>query len=76
MTQPSKKDIIERLQDLPEDKEVAKLAANEIKILREQIRRIAHDYVELSYEKAMWQRDDYIKSCRKAYRESFDRYLK
>lgn len=26
---------------------------------------IANDYVELSYEKAQWQRDDWIKRCRK-----------
>ena len=26
---------------------------------------IANDYIELSYEKAQWQRDDWIKRCRK-----------
>ena len=26
---------------------------------------IANDYVELSYEKAQWQRDDWLKRCRK-----------
>ena len=29
------------------------------------VRFIANDYVELSYEKAQWQRDDWYKRCRK-----------
>jgi len=31
---------------------------------RQLIAYIANDYVELSYDKVRWQRDDYIKSCR------------
>ena len=29
------------------------------------IKMIANDYVELSHDKIKWQRDDYIKRCRK-----------
>jgi hypothetical protein len=28
------------------------------------IEMIANDYVELSYDKIVWQRDDYIRMCR------------
>ena len=28
------------------------------------IRFIAYDYVELSYDKIVWQRDEYIKICK------------
>ena len=31
---------------------------------------IANDYVELSYEKAQWQRDDWLKRCRKTIAEA------
>ena len=31
---------------------------------------IANDYIELSYEKAQWQRDDWLKLCRKTIAEA------
>ena len=31
---------------------------------------IANDYIELSYEKAQWQRDDWLKCCRKTIAEA------
>ena len=31
---------------------------------------IANDYIELSYEKAQWQRDDWRKRCRKTIAEA------
>lgn len=31
---------------------------------------IANDYIELSYEKAQWQRDDWLKRCRKTIAEA------
>jgi hypothetical protein len=33
---------------------------------------IANDYHELSYEKAMWQRDDWKKRCKKLIEEDYD----
>lgn len=33
---------------------------------------IANDYHELSYDKAMWQRDDWKKRCRKLIEEDND----
>lgn len=32
---------------------------------------IANDYIELSYEKAQWQRDDWLKRCRKTIAEDY-----
>ena len=47
---------------------------SEVELLRTEIERlqkyesmvhfIANDYVELSYEKAQWQRDDWMKRCK------------
>ena len=31
---------------------------------------IANDYIELSYDKAQWQRDDWLKRCRKTIAEA------
>jgi hypothetical protein len=31
---------------------------------------IANDYIELSYDKAQWQRDDWLKRCRKTISEA------
>lgn len=31
---------------------------------------IASDYIELSYEKAQWQRDDWLKRCKKTIAEA------
>ncbi len=36
------------------------------------IRLIANDYIELSYDKAMWQRDYYIKICRDWRKARYD----
>jgi hypothetical protein len=33
---------------------------------------IANDYHELSYEKVMWQRDDWKKRCQKLIEEDYD----
>jgi len=30
---------------------------------------IANDYIELSYDKAQWQRDDWLKRCNKLIKE-------
>ena len=31
---------------------------------------IANDYIELSYDKAQWQRDDWLKRCKKTIAEA------
>ena len=36
---------------------------------RDLVRFIANDYLELSYEKAQWQRDDWRKRCQKLMME-------
>lgn len=36
---------------------------------KELVQFIANDYIELSYEKAQWQRDDWSKRCRKLMQE-------
>lgn len=46
-------------------------AIQQIKNLRNALRYIAYDYVELSYEKVLWQRDMHIKDARKALEESY-----
>ena len=46
-------------------KEVARLRQYESMVYY-----IANDYVELSYEKAQWQRDDWLKRCRKTIAEA------
>ena len=46
-------------------------AADEIERLRRALRLIANDYVELSHDKVRWQRDDHIKTARKALEESY-----
>lgn len=48
-----------------ETKELLNDAAKILSILHNQIYFIAYDYIELSYEKIEWQRNDYIKRCRK-----------
>ena len=50
---------------------VCKRAAEEIKQLRVALHYIANDYVELSHDKAQWQRDDHMKMARKALAESY-----
>ena len=45
----------------------------EIKRLKQyesRVHYIANDYIELSYEKAQWQRDDWLKRCRKTISEA------
>ena len=51
--------------------EEATEAANEIERLREALRRIGYDYVELSYEKVQWLYLEHIKIAKEAYQESF-----
>ena len=46
-------------------------AAAEIERLRRALHIIANDYVELSHDKVRWQRDDHIKTARKALEESY-----
>jgi len=36
---------------------------------RDLVRFIANDYLELSYEKAQWQRDDWRKRCQQLLKE-------
>ena len=36
------------------------------------VRFIAEDYIELSYEKAQWQRDDWRKRCIKLIQSEYD----
>lgn len=40
-----------------------------LKRYEELVRFIADDYHELSYEKALWQRDDWKRRCRKLIEE-------
>jgi len=49
------------------------LLIQEIKRLQKyesMVHYIANDYIELSYEKAQWQRDDWRKRCRKTIAEA------
>ena len=46
-------------------KEVARLQQYE-----SMVHYIANDYIELSYDKAQWQRDDWLKRCRKTIAEA------
>ena len=46
-------------------KEVARLQQYE-----SMVHFIANDYIELSYDKAQWQRDDWVKRCRKTIAEA------
>jgi hypothetical protein len=46
-------------------------AADEIERLRQALRYIANDYVELSHDKVRWQRDDHMKMAGKALAESY-----
>lgn len=71
-------DIVERLReglyDLDYQTKLNPLlddAAAEIERLRRALRLIANDYVELSHDKVRWQRDDHIKTARKALEESY-----
>ena len=52
-------------------------AVNEIKRLSKYettVRRIAWDYIELSYDKAYNQRDEYIRWCRTTIQKDKDRH--
>lgn len=71
-------DIVERLReglyDLDYQTKLNPLlddAADEIERLRRALHIIANDYVELSHDKVRWQRDDHIKTARKALEESY-----
>ena len=75
-------DIVERLEMLaganPPDTVTGVLreAADEIERLSKYettVRRIAWDYIELSYDKAYNQRDEYIRWCRATIQEDKDR---
>jgi len=51
---------------------VEKLEA-EVKRLQQyesMVHYISNDYIELSYDKAQWQRDDWLKRCRKTIAEA------
>jgi hypothetical protein len=74
------KDIIDKLKDVwwispttaeKEAEEVCKEAANTITNLRNALHRIGFDYVELSYDKIVWQYHDHMKIAKKAYQDSF-----
>ena len=75
-------DIVERLNRIDIDDQGASLstldlvgeAADEIERLRQALRYIGYDYIELSHEKIHWQRDEHIKSARKALEDSYDRH--
>ena len=73
-------DIVERLRAYAEINEhtgayteanCAFDAIAEIERLRQALHIIANDYVELSHDKVRWQRDDHIKTARKALEESY-----
>ena len=60
-------------------KEVARLQQYESLLMKEvarlqqyesMVHYIANDYIELSYDKAQWQRDDWLKRCRKTIAEA------
>lgn len=53
------------------DSNIVYLAIKEITRLRNALRYIGNDYVELSYEKVHWQRDDHMKTARIALAESY-----
>lgn len=63
-------DILEELDTLrlgPSEYKIVQKAYTEIERLREYerlVKFIASDYIELSHEKAQWQRDDWYKRCR------------
>lgn len=48
------------------DSEYCKVLEAEVERLRRALRLIANDYVELSQEKAYWQRDEHVMIARKA----------
>lgn len=43
-----------------------------LKKYEDTVRFIASDYLELSYDKAQWQRDDWRKRCRKTIAEALE----
>ena len=45
---------------------------NRLQKYKKLVQFIANDYHELSYDKAMWQRDDWQKRCRKLIEEDND----
>jgi hypothetical protein len=53
------------------DEEIAAIREKIAKLekYRDLVRFIANDYLELSYEKAQWQRDDWRKRCQKLMME-------
>ena len=51
--------------------ELAEEAADEIERLRKALREIGYDYVELSYDKAVVQRNEHMKIAYQAYVDSF-----
>lgn len=51
--------------------ELAEEAADEIERLRKALREIGYDYVELSYDKAVIQRNEHMKIAYQAYVDSF-----
>ena len=66
-------DIVERLRKLAavDGCQASIDAIAEIERLRATLRYIANDYVELSHDKVHWQRDDHIRTARKALAESY-----
>ena len=71
-------DIVERLREGVHDLDFHTVgidlmdeAANEIERLREALKSIGYDYVELSYEKVQWLYLEHIKIAKEAYQESF-----
>ena len=71
-----RKDLIEKLKSGPggimEMKQTIADKEAEIERLKQyesMVRFITNDYIELSYEKAQWQRDDWLKRCKKIIAE-------
>jgi hypothetical protein len=65
-------DIDKIVQDL---KDAQWNSSDEIERLRKYeqlVKFIANDYIELSYEKAQWQRNDWRKRCEKLIRSEYE----
>jgi hypothetical protein len=62
-------DIVEQMHYM--DLHIEKLEAEIARLeqYESMVHFIADDYIELSYEKAQWQRDDWLKRCKKIIAE-------
>ena len=76
MTDSTMEDIVKKAQlalwqDYCDMKMQLEAANDEIERLRATLRYIANDYAELSHDKVHWQRDDHMRTARKALAESY-----